>query len=318
MNVLELLTKEIKDKNWTLPQKHRYIYIRSCELFSFDRKYNFYFDLKNGNELLQKTKSRVIDLENIEDNCVICTSYTKIFFKIEKELLNPNQVICNPMREWNELSFKTEIEINNTGHVWNRFHNGYENINADATNQNDLSRVKMKFSTNGYLPVAYEDCFFEKLKHDDQKISYIENEYNDYKLKKRRIDLVYEFRMSPFMNDSKNYQNDFYLYELKVMKEIFESYHFTNYQDAEYCISYLFLNFLPTLLPMDNIPLYQISSNNDWGFANIYIIHIEKDIIYLALYEEDKQFYFHEISKEDAINYANNYEGKSKNLILSI
>ena len=39
MDVLQLLDNELKDKNnWSLEEKVRYLYIRICELFSYDSR----------------------------------------------------------------------------------------------------------------------------------------------------------------------------------------------------------------------------------------------------------------------------------------
>ena len=40
MDVLQLLDDELKDKNnWSLEEKARYLYIRSCQLFSYDPRH---------------------------------------------------------------------------------------------------------------------------------------------------------------------------------------------------------------------------------------------------------------------------------------
>ena len=39
MNVLELMSKELKTKSWTTEEKARYIFLRSCELFTYDNRY---------------------------------------------------------------------------------------------------------------------------------------------------------------------------------------------------------------------------------------------------------------------------------------
>lgn len=39
MNVLEKLNQELQERNhYTLEQKKRYLYLRTCQLFSYDRR----------------------------------------------------------------------------------------------------------------------------------------------------------------------------------------------------------------------------------------------------------------------------------------
>ena len=46
MDVLQLLDNELKDKNnWSLEEKVRYLYIRICELFSYDSRYRLFLKL---------------------------------------------------------------------------------------------------------------------------------------------------------------------------------------------------------------------------------------------------------------------------------
>ena len=42
MNILEKLAKELQErKNFTLEQKKRYLYLRVCQLFSYDTRWHF-------------------------------------------------------------------------------------------------------------------------------------------------------------------------------------------------------------------------------------------------------------------------------------
>ena len=54
MNVISTLEQELKDKNYTDVQIMRYIYIRCCELFHFDKAWyyaNYTFDTTSKKEL---------------------------------------------------------------------------------------------------------------------------------------------------------------------------------------------------------------------------------------------------------------------------
>jgi len=39
MNIIELLSNEIAAKNWSKEEKARYLYIRCCQLFTYDPRY---------------------------------------------------------------------------------------------------------------------------------------------------------------------------------------------------------------------------------------------------------------------------------------
>lgn len=86
MNVLATLDKELKDKNWGKGTKSRYLYLRCCELFSFDSRYNYYIYLDSfEDEILQKLKlrDRKINLEDVTDFRILCTNYTKELWRTD-------------------------------------------------------------------------------------------------------------------------------------------------------------------------------------------------------------------------------------------
>lgn len=74
MDVLAYLEENLKNKNWSLDEKCRYLYLQSCLLFSYDprRKWLMY----EPNEALTKEIwDRQINLNNVTDFNVICTSW---------------------------------------------------------------------------------------------------------------------------------------------------------------------------------------------------------------------------------------------------
>ena len=77
MNLLEMLSKEIDGKGFSDEEKARYLYIRCCQLFTYDPRYKLCHKVKNGNILKQEILNKQFNLENITDNWVVCTSHTK-------------------------------------------------------------------------------------------------------------------------------------------------------------------------------------------------------------------------------------------------
>ena len=98
MDVLQLLDNELKNKSdWSLEEKARYLYIRSCELFSYDLRYkwNSFRKIYGEDKIEKQIVNRKIDLRNVEDFRVLCTSYSRyVFYKLLEELLGLKVKIC--------------------------------------------------------------------------------------------------------------------------------------------------------------------------------------------------------------------------------
>lgn len=69
MNVLEMLDKELQERQaYSLESKRRYLYLRLCQLFSFDSRYHncIYELLKDKAEpLKEELRNKIINLENV-------------------------------------------------------------------------------------------------------------------------------------------------------------------------------------------------------------------------------------------------------------
>lgn len=290
MNVLEILNKELEGKDWSLQEKIRYLYIRSCELFSYDERFNFY-NIFAGYEKKQKEiRKRKIDLENVVDNRVICTSFSReVFSKLLKELLNIDSVVCGKE------------------HAFVMFYDGKRKMKADATIFSDLSRVKMNLFTKGYKPSIRTDKFSLYLKNQDKRINYIDQEYANYYIDKT-IEQV-------FNND--NNSDELVINKFQILKKIFDEYDcFKSFYDADFCISYLRHKLFGKgsgIAP--KVSLFNVDDSDYWENISIYPIQLEKDVIYYILEKSDKKYSFYQIDRSDAINYADSMEGINKGLI---
>lgn len=79
MNFLQLIDSELKKrKGLSMEEKVRYIYLRSCQFFSYDLRYYYHYYFENGNQILASIVNKQIDLENIEDELVICKTHTPL------------------------------------------------------------------------------------------------------------------------------------------------------------------------------------------------------------------------------------------------
>ena len=303
MNVLELLNSELKDKDWSLDSKARYIYLRSCELFSYDPRFKFCTFLENSKQVEKQIMHNYIDLENLQDNLVVCTSHTiSVLSEMLRTLLN------------------VEVGIKGNGHLWTIFNDGKRNIESDATISSDLSRVKMGLSTRGYNTSTRDYSFLEQLKNIDINIDYIKKDYQNYFLDRRMDGLFSEFLKD---NDNKLIHqdtDDYYIYKLYTLKEIFDSYKSLNgFSDSEFCISYLgYKYFKDDNININAISLFDLYDDTEWEFVNIYPIKLRDNILYFILEKTYNGYSFHEITELDAIHHVKELRGTNKEVLTKI
>lgn len=93
MDVLAYLEENLKNKNWSLDEKCRYLYLQSCLLFSYDPRRKWL--MCEPNEALTKEIwDRQINLNNVTDFNVICTSwYKEVYLKLIHELLGIREIL---------------------------------------------------------------------------------------------------------------------------------------------------------------------------------------------------------------------------------
>ena len=131
MNLVELLSQELKDKHFTEFEKVRYIYIRCCQIFSFDTKWH-YLSLFKDKDLKNKLANKRFDIENIDEYLVVCHTFSKYILKpLIEELTNLKVDL--------EEGEHTILTLSYGPHIWE----------LDAT-LGDLTRVKAKLKTNGF------------------------------------------------------------------------------------------------------------------------------------------------------------------------
>jgi hypothetical protein len=133
MNLLETIDDELRYRHLNDFEKARYIYLRCCELFSFDIRWNYSF-ITHDYKLNEALKNKRFDIENIDTDLVICYSFTP---DILKRLINEFTTL--------DCSVKNEL-----GHVFlNMDYNGHT-WKLDATDNSDLARVKLNLQTTDF------------------------------------------------------------------------------------------------------------------------------------------------------------------------
>lgn len=295
MNVLETLHNELKNKNWTKEEKARYLYIRSCELFYYDQRYYFCRYFENAMERRNQIRNRKIDLENVTDFSVICTSHIiEVYKKLLFEFVN------------------IEGNVEGEAHPWLTFDDGTREIKADSIENNDITRIKMKLNTLGYNNIQSESNYDEHLKEIDKNIGYIKDDYQNTIIKSRVKEMQEEY------DKVKGPTTNYLFYQLYTITRYFEEYKkFKNFSDVEYALSYLGEKFF------DNnffdfskaVSLFNTDADENWSFYNIYPISLDGDIIYYLLTNENGENEFYLIHREDVLGYTRTLKGLNKSRI---
>ena len=130
MNLVERMNDELKGKRLSEFEKMRYIYLRCCEIFSYDARWNYYTFFSE--QIMREIETRMFDLHNINDTLVICHSFSK---SILKPLLDVFTTVKSKV-VGEEHSF---VEAKCDGKTWN----------LDAT-YGDFARVKMGLETEDF------------------------------------------------------------------------------------------------------------------------------------------------------------------------
>ncbi|MDE5539346.1 MAG: hypothetical protein K2J20_02545, partial [Bacilli bacterium] len=162
MNVLEVLYKELKEKSHlSLDAKKRFLYLRACQLFTYDTRYHYVNLLGDeGKRLRAEILGRRIDLENVDDFRVCCSSFSIAYQEVLKKLLNVDSSVIGDGHRWVELKSDNQI------------------IKADGT-LGDLTRAKFEIRTRGYGPYKRDEGFQEILEWRDFEINYINPFYEN-------------------------------------------------------------------------------------------------------------------------------------------
>lgn len=285
MNLIEKVESAILSPDWDLYTKARYLYLKSCEYFTYDYRY-YYGDINLTRELLNKE----IDLENITDNKVICGSWS-------------NQVYL-PLLEL--IGIHGKLAGTYTGHQYVKFLIDDMEIIADACGISDLTRVKFHNNTRGFYPnyKYYNDKLISKM---DQQIGYLDTEYFTTKLDKKILTLEEEFQNNGNPQDS-CYQDEFLIFKLYEIKEMLESFsELKEFADCQFFIDYLSEKML-TDSDKDKIHKFDLYNPYlpDWDFRRLYQINLSDDTLYFLLEKIENSYMFYEIGENTAKNYQLN------------
>ncbi len=130
MNLVERMNDELRGRRLSEFEKMRYIYLRCCEIFSYDARWN-YFTFFPIN-IIRQIENKILDLHNVNDTLVICHSFSK---SVLKPLLDIFTTVDSKV-VGEEHSY---VEAKSEGKTWN----------LDAT-YGDFARVKMGIGTEDF------------------------------------------------------------------------------------------------------------------------------------------------------------------------
>ncbi len=290
MNVLDLLDKELKGKAWSEETKSRYLYIRSGQLFSYDPRF-FYANTFLKKEILE----RQINLENVTDFRVVCTSWSEqVYAPLLKELLH-----------------KTSCVIKSKFHSLVRFPLEKSVIFADACIKSDLARIKMQNSTENYTkeddPLYAQNNLFDI----DHQINYINDYYSSIKIKFMAQTIQREFQKINNIQDAHLInQDELFIYKITKIKDLLSTWpYLNNYNDIAFAINYLIRKFF-TETEQRQIESYELFDESvpDWNFANVYTFVLPYgNTIYYTLAQKNGTYSFDMTSYEESQELINSY-----------
>ncbi|MDE5539101.1 MAG: hypothetical protein K2J20_01270, partial [Bacilli bacterium] len=289
MNVIEMLQAEICDKPWAIEEKARYIYIRSCQLFSYDERY--WLTLLSSNDALEeRIRTRTVDLTNVTDFEVLCAPYARLISDLLSILLKA----------------KCEI-VMSTEHAYTILYINDKIIKIDGT-WSDIWRVKMNLSTNDYTLMSEMQDFKSYLRDIDIKTGYIKDNYQDEHIAQKRLFLDTLEGSMQFSDD------EFLLYRLATIKEMYDTFNAMNsFSDARSCIEYLKRKLIP------NNKHNQIKENtffkereNEWEIMRLYVVDLSQALACFALKRANDRYSFNEIPEEEAKYYSRILTCKNK------
>ena len=270
MNLLEMINEEVKDKHFTKEELMRYIYIRTCEIFSFDSRY-YYMELfpeVNIEDII----NYVPKITNIKRREIVCKSYSR--FILKRLLIDIANI---------EADSKNGIEHT---YVVAKLNN--EEYELDAT-MFDLARVKMGLVPTGYnkkTNISDKIKNEEYLKEIDKEIGYIETDYKKYNDELKDL------------NDKilKNYKikySDIY----RKVADLLEKYPKStkSYSDVTYLINQLQGGVIPIYSTRIKNMIYK---NENGNISRIYGVMDNKNE-YFLLDKETDNYTFKEIKEED-------------------
>lgn len=234
MNLLNYLYRQIHERKMTKAEAIRFIYLYTCEKYSFD--YRFQQAVQSANhEAMAEILDYKPDIKNEKFKDITCVSYC--------------ESILGPLIE-RILDEKVEYVGSGFGHRYLIVPFYDDEVILDAT-ENDLTRVKLNMSTVGFESASLSNMehWNKTIKNIDKKLGYIKDDYLDEQLKARTD-----------VKDLTGFAD--------VCGIIFDNYKLKKYNDAKAALREIF-----DVLFNDQIELYTIHTTAyRYDYLGIYYI----------------------------------------------
>ena len=132
INLVYTFDKELSNKHYNDDEKIRYIYLRLCEIFSFDTRW-FYASSFKDYETIEKILEKSENLKHVDSNLVIC------------------HTVVDYLKPLIEMFTRRKVEIyRSDSHSFALVEFMRCKYKLDLTGMNDLAYVKMKLQTKGF------------------------------------------------------------------------------------------------------------------------------------------------------------------------
>ena len=238
MNLFEIINRELSDKHLNEFEKVRYIYLRTCEIFSFDSKWHF-ADLFDDYELLNFIAGRKFDIKDIDDRLVVCYSYTRY---ILDELL----------REFTSIDTKIVMGT----HCYLIANISGERWILDAT-MGDLAAVKIGLPTGGFR--NDNSNFRKNLEEIDKELGYIYVKRKDILSTMNDLNItekVYLINQLLSKSNSRYHYSDAHFFLVWLMSSFYLNIKAGTYVNYDY-------EFHRLIEVLDNQSFFDMSKNED-------------------------------------------------------
>lgn len=240
MNLLEDLDKELSTRHLNDFEKVRYIYLKTCGLFSFDSRYSF-TGLFSDDRLRLEIINKHIDITNVSDFSVVCHSYSRdVLFRTIRELTTAS------VKYTNAGGHSYVLYEEKPGVIWE----------MDATLE-DLQRVKIGAETTGF-DIPFKP-FRERLLEIDRELGYTYRTEQDYLSHTDMSSTENVFRSISALLENSDCRREFsdaVFFVKWLLYGINSQFSDTTYVSEDY-------DFIKLLVPRDNNDFYCLLKKDD-------------------------------------------------------
>lgn len=293
MNLKKLILSEIEGKDWSELEVARYIYIRLGQLLVFDPLY-----VVGTSAIKNKLFYQAVDVENLESNKIVCSTWSKIYSELLNELGIEAYIAGNKHHEY--------VIVNIDG---NEFR-----VDATEGTYSDLTRIKY----------GDETAYFRKMEgieEFDQQINYKKQIY----LKEVLIMLSKEIRDKDIIKEYLGIKDEMTANEkLKIKFEfIIELLNRSATEEKGYIdginFIYTLADYLLTPYERETVKENDYYKINDDDCINLVIFEIsleEGNVYYCFAQHENESYTIEKIEKEKVLSYDNTFHSKNREFYL--